>query len=72
MEARLLICSVLPESPVFIFNDLIFNEFSENEKRNLRIINMAVKKNELYFVQIHLVGYSDLILQISRMQIVII
>ena len=36
--------------PVFIFNDLIFNEFSENEKRNLRIINMAVKENELYFV----------------------
>lgn len=36
--------------PVFIFNDLIFNEFSENEKRNLRIINMVVKENELYFV----------------------
>ena len=25
-------------------------KFSENEKRNLRIINMAVKENELYFV----------------------
>lgn len=58
--------------PVFIFNDLIFNEFSENEKRNLRIINMAVKENELYFVADSFSGIFDLILQISRIQIVII